>query len=638
MMRKFIAYQNTEQPLQIRSIVAPENVKGYVYIEAFKQTHVKAAIEGIGSLKLGSFEQKMVPIKEMTEVLRVTKQQAVLTRGQWVRLKRGIFKDDLAQVYHVEQAQNRVELKMIPRIDYTKPRGAFKNNADADKKRKFKKPPQKLFDVDAIRRIGGDVSTDGDFLIFEGNRFSRKGYLFKAFTMSAILTEGIKPTLEELQKFDAQPENLEMDLGERAGGIDAGEVFAPGDNVVVCEGELANLHGKVITVDGNKVQMLPKHDDLNEPLEFQASELKKSFKTGDHVKVLNGRFEGDTGMILRVESELAILLSDVTYHELKVRTKDLQLCADTATGVDAYGQYQWGDLVQLDPQTVGVIVRLEKEHFQVLAQTGNVIPVKHQKITRKCDSKKAVALDSEQNQIHVKDIVKVTDGPHSGRTGEVKHIFRIHAFLHSRMMTDNGGIFVCKTRHLTLADNKIRTSSSGTILPMGGFAPLSPSIGSPMHPSSGMKSPMRSPAQGGGGGGMGAGRGAMQNKRDQHLIGKTVKITKGPYKSHYGIVKDATQHTCRVELHSTCQTISVDRGRIEQVAGPGGRPTGGASSYTRTPAYGNQTPMYGNQTPMHGSRTPMQGSQTPLYEREYSMRGLFTTSITYMKIQLRRFG
>ncbi|OQR73724.1 transcription elongation factor SPT5-like, partial [Tropilaelaps mercedesae] len=457
MMRKFIAYQNTDQPLQIRSVVAPENVKGYVYIEAFKQTHVKAAIEGIGNLKMGSYEQKMVPIKEMTEVLRVTKQQAVLARGQWVRLKRGVFKDDLAQVYHVEQAQNRVELKMIPRIDYTKLRGAFKNNADAEKKRKFKKPPQKLFDVDAIRRVGGDVSTDGDFLIFEGNRFSRKGYLFKAFTMSAILTEGIKPTLEELQKFDAQPENLEMDLGERAGGIESGELFAPGDNVIVCDGELVNLQGKVITVDGNKVSILPKHDDLNEPLEFQTNELKKFFKPGDHVKVLNGRFEGDTGMILRVENELAILLSDVTCHELKVRTKDLQLCADTATGVDAYGQYQWGDLVQLDPQTVGVIVRLEKEHFQVLAQTGNVRSVKHQTITRKCDSKKAVALDSEQNEIHVKDVVRVTDGPHSGRTGEVRHIFRIHAFLHSRFMTDNGGIFVCKTRHLTLAGNKVRT-------------------------------------------------------------------------------------------------------------------------------------------------------------------------------------
>ena len=48
--------------------------------------------------------------------------------------------------------------------------------------------------------------------------------------------------------------------------------------------------------------------------------------------------------------------------------------------------------------------------------------------------------------LQVKDIVKVIDGPHSGRQGEIKHVFRNFAFLHSRMMMDNGGIFVCKCR------------------------------------------------------------------------------------------------------------------------------------------------------------------------------------------------
>ena len=47
--------------------------------------------------------------------------------------------------------------------------------------------------------------------------------------------------------------------------------------------------------------------------------------------------------------------------------------------------------------------------------------------------------------------MKVIDGPHSGRQGEIKHLFRNFAFLHSRMMMDNGGIFVCKCRHLVLA-------------------------------------------------------------------------------------------------------------------------------------------------------------------------------------------
>ena len=45
---------------------------------------------------------------------------------------------------------------------------------------------------------------------------------------------------------------------------------------------------------------------------------------------------------------------------------------DVATGVDSLGQFQYGDLVQLDQQTVGVIVRLEKEFLQVLNMHGKV--------------------------------------------------------------------------------------------------------------------------------------------------------------------------------------------------------------------------------------------------------------------------
>lgn len=52
LMRKFLAYQNTNEPLQIKSVVAPEGVKGFIYIEAYKQPHVKVSkFKHIFSLK-----------------------------------------------------------------------------------------------------------------------------------------------------------------------------------------------------------------------------------------------------------------------------------------------------------------------------------------------------------------------------------------------------------------------------------------------------------------------------------------------------------------------------------------------------------------------------------------------------------
>ncbi|ELW72407.1 Transcription elongation factor SPT5 [Tupaia chinensis] len=722
LMRKFIAYQFTDTPLQIKSVVAPEHVKGYIYVEAYKQTHVKQAIEGVGNLRLGYWNQQMVPIKEMTDVLKVVKEVANLKPKSWVRLKRGIYKDDIAQVDYVEPSQNTISLKMIPRIDYDRIKARMSLKDWFAKRKKFKRPPQRLFDAEKIRSLGGDVASDGDFLIFEGNRYSRKGFLFKSFAMSAVITEGVKPTLSELEKFEDQPEGIDLEVVTESTGKEREHNFQPGDNVEVCEGELINLQGKILSVDGNKITIMPKHEDLKDMLEFPAQELRKYFKMGDHVKVIAGRFEGDTGLIVRVEenfvilfsdltmhelkvlprdlqlcSETAsgvdvggqhewgelvqldpqtvgvivrleretfqdmlefpaqelrkyfkmgdhvkviagrfegdtglivrveenfvILFSDLTMHELKVLPRDLQLCSETASGVDVGGQHEWGELVQLDPQTVGVIVRLERETFQVLNMYGKVVTVRHQAVTRKKDNRFAVALDSEQNNIHVKDIVKVIDGPHSGREGEIRHIFRSFAFLHCKKLVENGGMFVCRTRHLVLAGgSKPRDVTNFTV---GGFAPMSPRISSPMHPSAGgQRGGFGSP---GGGGGMSRGRG----RRDNELIGQTVRISQGPYKGYIGVVKDATESTARVELHSTCQTISVDRQRLTTVYGRGRgrgsrRPGGMTSTYGRTPMYGSQTPMYGSgsRTPMYGSQTPLQdgsrtphyGSQTPLHD------------------------
>ena len=455
LMNKIFAYQTSpdHEPLQIRSVVSPEHIKGYIYIEAFKQSHVKAAIEGITNLRLGQHTQQMVPFKEMTDVLRVVKEQIGLKPKQWVRLKRGLFKDDLAQVDYVDMAQNQVHLKLIPRIDYTRPRGALRTSASDESSKKAlkkKRPPPKLFDPEKIRSIGGDITNDGDFLMFEGNRYSRKGYLYKNFVMNAILSEGVKPTLAELEKFEEAPEGMSIEISSTE-KEDQIHNFATGDSVEVTEGELVNLQGIILAVDGSKITMKPNHKDLVDPLEFQASELRKYFNQGDHVRVIGGRHEGDTGLIVRVLENMVVLFSDLTMHELRVLPKDLQLCTDMATGVDSMGQYQFGDMVQLDAQTVGVIVQIQREAFQVLNMHGKVQSVRPAALQKRRENRNAVALDSEQNAIQMRDIVKVIDGPHNGRQGEIKHLFRNFAFLHSRMMLENGGIFVCKCRHLVQA-------------------------------------------------------------------------------------------------------------------------------------------------------------------------------------------
>jgi transcription elongation factor SPT5 len=107
----------------------------------------------------------MVPIKGMTDILRVVKTTYGITKGSWVRIKRGIYRDDLAKVEHCDTTQSMITLKLIPRIDYSKKRGEGSRGISNDQsdivpeshqslKKKnrfvFKRSPAKLFDETTI--------------------------------------------------------------------------------------------------------------------------------------------------------------------------------------------------------------------------------------------------------------------------------------------------------------------------------------------------------------------------------------------------------------------------------------------------------------------------------------------------------
>ena len=58
--RLFFDISSHFQPLQIKSVICKEGLKGYIYVEAFKQTHVKQAIEGVGALRMGLWTQQVI--------------------------------------------------------------------------------------------------------------------------------------------------------------------------------------------------------------------------------------------------------------------------------------------------------------------------------------------------------------------------------------------------------------------------------------------------------------------------------------------------------------------------------------------------------------------------------------------------
>jgi len=170
-----------------------------------------------------------------------------------------------------------------------------------------------------------------------------------------------------------------------------------------------------------------------------------------NLQVLAGRYEGENGIVIRHEEKTIALFSNIALYELEVKPKYLQLM-HPLSHFGNIDEFQWGDLVDLNAQTVGVIVQLKRENVHVLSMHGEVVQVKPHSILKHPD-RKAMALDFIKNVIQKKNFVKVIDGPHASRDGEIKHLYRSFAFLYSQMFVDNSGIFICKTKHLQLFDN-----------------------------------------------------------------------------------------------------------------------------------------------------------------------------------------
>lgn len=187
--------------------------------------------------------------------------------------------------------------------------------------------------------------------------------------------------------------------------------------------------------------------------------------------------------------------------------------------------------------TVGCVIKVDKASLRVIDQNGDARTVIPSQVLDKIFRRSAVATDRNGSEIRMGDTVKEIAG--NTRTGIVLHIYRAFVFLHNREQTENSGVFVC------------RANNVATIVAKGGRVAQStgPDL-SKMNPAmlrngtSGGATMMPPPARVGG--------------RDR-TIGQTVTIRQGPYKGLMGIIKDATDHTARVELHTKNKTVTIDK-------------------------------------------------------------------------------
>ena len=174
--------------------------------------------------------------------------------------------------------------------------------------------------------------------------------------------------------------------------------------------------------------------------------------------------------------------------------------------------------------------------MRVLEQDGTVRSILPSQVTNKIEPRKdAVAVDKNGSEIKAGDTIKEVTG--EGKDGVIIHIHRSFLFCHNRKSTLNSGLFVTRSINVTTIAAK-----GGRPTQTMGFDPTK------LHPDLQKQNGMN--------------RGAMGPPKAMgrdRTIGKTVTIRKGPYKGMLGIVKDASDTTARIELHSKNKVITVEK-------------------------------------------------------------------------------
>ena len=566
LLNKAAFKKKQKQPLLILSVTYLENIKGHVYIEAYKEAHVRQAIEG---LQCFGNKVTLVPLNEMNEVYTITHtKKKNLTENDFVRIKSGLYSGDLGVVVDANYQMTKVKVKIVPRLEFedihlNRPQIPDAKNKRSKKNSKIVRPPPKLFNNVQYNctEIKIDPQTNKEFYYWGGMNF-RNGFLYKYFSIRQLKTEDVNPTLSELQMFhddgskSEEDEKIDLALIKEK----QSSKIVKGDKVRVVKGELKELTGTVTSINDLMVTMAPISDKIKGPLNFPVTDLEKYFQEGDYVRVAHGQNKGESGLVTYVENGMVFIYSDTKRQEIEVRASDIQSGSDVKPLQSDGHNYRANDLIVFNNnKSAGVILSVMCDSVNVLDTYGDNKVVRLQDINARRDSRRITALDSMRNSIAVGDLVRIIDGENKSRRGTIVHIYKDYIFLFGTDQSTNNGLFVERRRNLLILGAEM------------------------LHNTGGPGRDRRS---------------KMDNPRHDDLLGKQIRIQSGPYKGYLGTVTSIDKANVKVELSSKPKIINVERSSVKLASDRAeDEPVAAYEAATKTPAYPPQSPNWMASTP-----------------------------------------
>ncbi|BFZ55359.1 transcription elongation factor spt5 [Savitreella phatthalungensis] len=527
LLRKQADLEYTDTPLEIVSAFQRDALVGWIYVEAWKQSHVQEAVKDVSNLYASKLH--LVEVSEMASLLRVRESGTQLVPGSYVRVSKRNkrYAGDLAQIDDIHPDGLEARVKIVPRIDYSSSEAILKRNITTNER-----PPARFFNATDAERTSGQRVRGGDGIYeFNGDRYE-DGYLIKDFKLEHLIQEDVKPTIDELKNFPT--DSASFDLTGLQNGLRTNN-FALGDTVEVTSGEQAGVVGKVKSISNNVATIETAEDGLGN-LSVPVNGLRKQFAVGSHVRVQAGKHAGETGLVLSTERGNVTFMSDMTNTEVSVFARDLgEVSENSAMPVRA--KYEVEELVALNASEFGCVIRLEGDLIRVLMGDGTgVRTVNSDAISMKLSQPRgrvAATTDRNGNEVRVGDKIRETDG--ENRKGTVIQIHLGKVFARDLALVKDNGIFV-------LRPNQIENLNSLAGARGINFSKMNPALGS----APAMAAPAAAPKTVG---------------RDR-AIGVTASVISGPHKGIAGLIKSSTDTHVKLELQSGTKTINVPKDKL----------------------------------------------------------------------------
>jgi transcription elongation factor len=251
----------------------------------------------------------------------------------WVRLRRGIYKGDLAFVSSTQPCL-LIDVRVVPRFTYEKPRkrGDDEDPRDDEDDEDFAarynpnrellkrasalgRPPPTLFNPTiAKHRFQRAFQPRNSYFLFKGVYYDKDGYaLLQTLDTDWYTPEDVIPTPEEFQRFSACSE---IPLGVRTATMAkmAAHVLHVDDAVKVVEGDEKGQFGRIIEIKGNEAYVFLPLQGHTSTLPLPS--LRKNIRVGDAVRVTSGDHQGFTGWVVNKDDDDLSIFDHKTGNEV----------------------------------------------------------------------------------------------------------------------------------------------------------------------------------------------------------------------------------------------------------------------------------------------------------------------------------